>query len=191
MHAGGRLPRDGDRIRWVTDKDMPVELGVNIFNPNLKIFQELPTNIKWGVRRKRVWRWRKVMLGFRENMLTKEAKQPTQMWTSLLLTRLLIEIHTTVKAICMCSDIHKHSHILTHSEHDNSPPIHPITELDIFYWNKGLRKSRPWGFLLALKESLILWSLSTLRTFLSDVFTASPKQEPTGNATKMKGTWRK
>ena len=46
MQAGGRLPRDGDRIRWVTDKDMPVELGVNIFNPNLKIFQELPTNIK-------------------------------------------------------------------------------------------------------------------------------------------------
>lgn len=48
MQAAGSLPRDGDGIRGVADKDMPgEELGVNILNSNLKIPQELPGSIKW------------------------------------------------------------------------------------------------------------------------------------------------
>lgn len=47
MQAAGNPPRDGDGIRWVVDKDMlGEELVVNIFNPHLKIPQELPTSIK-------------------------------------------------------------------------------------------------------------------------------------------------
>lgn len=65
--------------------------------------------------------------------------------------------HMQVKPICMytqaCVEIYVSSLIYTNIL---NKIILPVTDWGIFSWNTGLCKPWPWGFLLALKESLIL-----------------------------------
>lgn len=134
------------------------------------------------------------MLSLKEKMLAKEAKQPTQMWSSLLLTHPLIEILTPNSSIDL--------HVYTYSYVEIY--ISTLTYTNILSNITFLQSPHNWIRHLLKQRSVMTLGISssTKRVFdfvISEhtksilkwhMFTASPKQETIENVTKMMGAWR-